>query len=189
MKMCGNVVGWSVTCRIVPLMLHLVLCMKYGAGLRLPHGEHLIAAITNGTLLRQPPYVSPRSNHSAWVCLRDETSAATEKSDISVGVGWGGGGVGWGGQKWRSLIGINRRPVVSCSGIHHSSAHALLKRRRRCSPPRQVEGFGPSGRRCWHFQILSFCFNITPSLRRLFPHLLPSRFSCSCHVCDGDIFN
>lgn len=43
------------------------------------------------------PYVSPRSNHSAWVCLRDEASAATEKSDISVGGGGGGSG-----QKWRS---------------------------------------------------------------------------------------
>lgn len=46
------------------------------------------------------PYVSPRSNHSAWVCLRDEASAATEKSDISVG----GGGGGWSEmEKWLEM--------------------------------------------------------------------------------------
>lgn len=188
MKVCANMVGWSVTCWIVPLMLHLVLCMKYGAGMRLPHGEHLIAAIANGTLLWQP-LTSPLGAITLRGSVWEMRLQRQQKNQIYQLGEVGDGRWGVGGQKWRILIGINRRPVVSCSGIHHSSAHALLKRRRRCSPPRQVERFGPSCRGCWHFQILSFCFNITPFLCCLFPHLLPSRFSCCCHVCDGDIFN
>ena len=82
-------VGWSMTCWTVPLLLHLVLCMKYGAGLHLPHSAHLMAAIANSTLLRQP-LMSPRGaifrRGSVWK-MRPQR---LQENLANISVGWEG---------------------------------------------------------------------------------------------------
>lgn len=117
------------------------------------------------------PHVSPRSNHSAWVCVRDEVSAAAENlADISV---WGGrvrNGEG-------SLGSIGS--LFSCSGIHHLSAHAILKKCTGTAPSlssRQVWGIRAIWQGGLTFSDPLFFFCLMPSLLHPFPHLLLSRF-------------
>lgn len=159
-------VGWSMTCWIVPLMLHLVLCMKYSTGLRLPHGEHLMAAIANSTLLRQP-LMSPLGaiilRGSVWEMRLQRRQE--NLTDISVGGK---------GQKWRRLIGINRQPVQL---LRHPSlfSPSIVKETYRDGAVSLLTT-GRGIRASWQgvltlsYPLFLFCF--TASLLHLFPHLL-----------------
>lgn len=154
-----------MTCWIVPLILHLVLCMKYGTGLRLPHGEHLMVAIANSTLLQQPLMSPLRAIIPCGSVWEMRLQRRQNLTDISVGGK---------GQKWKRLIGINRQPVQLLRHPSLLSPRIVKRMHRDGTVSLLTTGMGNLGHLAGvlTFSDPLFFFCITPSLLHLFPHLL-----------------